>query len=1099
MNDVDPFATQRDVSGSVGAELAAAGFEDAQEIGRGGFGVVYRCTQVSLDRTVAVKVLTADLDEQNRARFLREQRAAGRLTGHPNIVNVLHVDTTANGRPFIVMPYLAQGSLGVRIQRDGPLPLDEALRLGVKMAGALETAHRFGILHRDVKPGNILFTDYGEPALTDFGIAHFAGGFETTSGIVTGSPAFTAPEVVAGKPPSPAADVYGLGATLFAALTGRAAFERRSGEQLMAQLLRITAEPAPDPREHGLDEDISTIIDGAMSSDPQNRPTTVELGQQLEASQLRHGFPADAMALHTEPGTMHEDTPSPQVDSSSAVWASDGRWPSRSPFNLRRTGGLPLELTSFVDRSTELAEAKNLLSSSRLVTLTGVGGVGKTRVALRVAANTQDTFEDGVWLIELGELHDASLLPDTIDAVMGLREHSRDSPLEILAEHLADRHALLVLDNCEHLVAAVAALTETLLRRCPHLYILATSREFLNIGGEAVLRLPPLTVPDPARPDSLRTLPKYDAVTLFVQRAEAAVPGFVLSEENRTAVTRICQLLYGLPLAIELAAARLRVLSPQQILDRLDDRLRLLTAGVRVAPSRQQTLRLSIEWSYDLCTPAERQLWSLLSVFVGGVELDAAEFICVGYLEQEDVLDVLAGLVDKSILIREGTGAAARYRLLEGLRDYGSQKLHENGEQAALRRRHRDWYQQLVLRAESEWIGPHQLEWSARLKREQPNMREALQFCVAEPGEAEVGLQIAAALYTFWLTHGLLSEGRCWLDRMLAQRTGPPSIEQIKALSADSVLAAIQADLSTSAILAEQAHARAEELGGESTHAIVTHTAGLQALFAGDSRRAIDYFEGALGAFRAEGDLLRLIEGLVGLELASGLLGDIPRAIACKEEVVGITELHGESVQRAYSLSALGLAVWQTDHELATSLLRQSLRLTRLVEHHLTSAWSLEALAWIAAAEHLNRRAAVLLGSAASLAQTAGSSVVPLPNLLVYHDDSERAARRVLGAHAFNAEVARGAALSFDEAVAYALHDDQDLPHGTRIGDAATLTKREWQVAELVAEGLTNRAIADKLVISPRTAQGHVEHVLTKLGFTSRAQIAAWVVEQSTN
>ncbi|RZK69869.1 MAG: serine/threonine protein kinase, partial [Rhodococcus sp. (in: high G+C Gram-positive bacteria)] len=234
MTDVDPFATQRDVSGSVTAELAAAGFEDAQEIGRGGFGVVYRCTQAALDRTVAVKVLTADLDEENRARFLREQRAAGRLTGHPNIVNVLHAGVTENGRPFIVMPYHAQGSLDARIRRHGPLPLDEALRLGVKMAGALETAHRLGILHRDVKPGNILITDYGEPALTDFGIAHIAGGFETTAGVVTGSPAFTAPEVVAGEPPSPAADVYGLGATLFAAITGHAAFERRSGEQLMA-------------------------------------------------------------------------------------------------------------------------------------------------------------------------------------------------------------------------------------------------------------------------------------------------------------------------------------------------------------------------------------------------------------------------------------------------------------------------------------------------------------------------------------------------------------------------------------------------------------------------------------------------------------------------------------------------------------------------------------------------------------------------------------------------------------------------------------------------------------------------------------------------
>src|SRR5262245_23985291 len=243
MADVDPFATQHDVSGSVTAELAAAGFEDALEIGRGGFGVVYRCTQPSLDRTVAVKVLTAELDEENCARFCREQRAVGRLTGHPNVVYVLEVGTTDNGHPFLVMPYHPQDSLHTRIRHRGPLQLKDVLRLGVKLAGALNTAHHLGIVHRDVKPGNVLLTDYGEPALTDFGIAHIAGGFETVAGVLTGSPAFTAPEIIAGQSPSPAADVYGLGATLFAALTGHAAFERRSGEQVVAQFMRITTEP----------------------------------------------------------------------------------------------------------------------------------------------------------------------------------------------------------------------------------------------------------------------------------------------------------------------------------------------------------------------------------------------------------------------------------------------------------------------------------------------------------------------------------------------------------------------------------------------------------------------------------------------------------------------------------------------------------------------------------------------------------------------------------------------------------------------------------------------------------------------------------------
>ncbi|MFD9670005.1 ATP-binding protein [Rhodococcus sp. NPDC059968] len=386
------------------------------------------------------------------------------------------------------------------------------------------------------------------------------------------------------------------------------------------------------------------------------------------------------------------------------------RGPSESavmaPAGRGKVGNLPLELTVFVGRRRELTETKRLLSVARLVTLTGVGGVGKTRLALRVAANVRRAFDGGVWLVELGELHDAELLADTVVAAFGLREQSSNPSLELLAEHIADRRMLLVLDNCEHLVGAAAMLAERLLRQCPELRILATSREPLGIGGEAVMRVPPLTLPTSDRPASLHDWAGSDAITLFAARAEAAAPGFALSEASRVTITRICQHLDGLPLAIELAAALVRVLSPQQILDRLADRFRVLTHGCRGAPSRHQTLQLSIDWSYDLCEPEEQRLWARLSVFAGGFELDAAESLCAGFLAREEVLDMVARLVEKSILIREDAGAAARYRLLESLREYGWQKLQETGEDAALRRRHRDWYQQLVLGAEAEWIGP---------------------------------------------------------------------------------------------------------------------------------------------------------------------------------------------------------------------------------------------------------------------------------------------------------------------------------------------------------------------------------------------------------
>ncbi|MGW4339804.1 protein kinase domain-containing protein [Rhodococcus koreensis] len=1075
MTDIDPFATQRDMSGSVTAELATAGFEDAQEIGRGGFGIVYRCTQAALDRTVAVKVLTADLDEENRARFLREQRAAGRLTGHPNIVNVLHAGVTENGRPFIVMPYHAEGSLDERIRRHGPLPLDEALRLGVKMAGALETAHRLGILHRDVKPGNILLTDYGEPALTDFGIAHIVGGFETTASVVTGSPAFTAPEVVAGDPPSPAADVYGLGATLFAAITGHAAFERRSGEQLVAQFLRVTAEPVPNPREHGVPEDVSAAIERAMAGEPGARPSAAELGRQLRESQLHHGFPADEMAMHAEPGSAEEGA---------------GRLPSWSPADSGRTGGLPLELTSFVDRRTELAEATNLLTTSRLVTLTGIGGVGKTRLAVRAATKSQRNFSDGVTLVELAELLDDSLLAGVVAAALGLRDRSARPLHEALVDFLAPRELLLVLDNCEQVVAAAAKLAETLLRACPRLRILATSREPLGIGGEAAVLIPPLPVPDP---DHLpKGLPRNDAVTLFADRGAAAVPGFELTEDNKVTIARICQRLDGLPLPIELAAARLRAMTPDQILQRLTDRYLLLTRGSRDAPSRQQTLRMCIDWSYDLCTPVEQRMWAQLSVFAGTFELEAAEQVCDGE-EAVDLLDTVTFLVDKSILTREESGTAVRFRMLETVRAYGREKAQESGVYTALRRRHRDWCERLALETESEWISSRQLELIAKLGREQPNIREALDFCVSDSPES--GLRIAAALYPFWVSCGLLGEGRRWLDRLLTHETGQP-VDRAKALYVSSILAGLQGNLESSAARAKQGHALVAHTNNPMAGAHIDLADGYLSLFGGNPSTARACFERALQVFTAGNDLLRQVILLDGLGMTHELLNDTERAIECYERILMITEPRGEIVLRSYALWSLAVAVWRHgDRVRAVQLLGQALRLSRRMNDRLNATMCLQVLAWIAAAEHDHLRAVILTGAAEELSRSIGVPTVLVPDLLVHQNDCERETRRAMSEQSYAAARQKGGALTFADAVAYAL-GEEILP--TRIsagGPSTTPTKRERQVAELIAEGLSNREIAARLVISPRTAQGHVEHLLAKLGFTSRAQIAVWVVD----
>lgn len=1089
MDENDPLQTRRDVLPFISDELREAGFDDAREIGRGGFGVVYRCTQAGLDRAVAVKVLTADLDEENRARFFREQRAMGRLTGHPNIVGVLQVGTTDTGRPYLVMPYHRQGSVDTKIRENGPLDLEEVLRLGVKMSGALETAHRLGILHRDVKPANILLTDYGEPALTDFGIAHIADGFKTATGTVTGSPAFTAPEVLGGEPPSPASDVYGLGATLFSALTGHAAFERRSGEQVVAQFLRITAQPMPDMREQGFPDDVCAVIEKAMSRDPRDRPSTTVLGEKLRELQVRRGLSVDEMALRAEPGAEPRDPQPPST-----------RWrPPTSPVARRADRNLPLELTSFVGRRTELAEVKNLLSVSRLVTLTGIGGVGKTRLALRVASNVQRDFADGVWLVELGELHDESLVVGAVAAELGVRDQSSRPVTEILVEFLATRTLLLVLDNCEQVIDAVAGLAEVLLRACPQLRILTTSREPLGIGGESVLRVSPLAVPDPDREPSLRGLPRYDALTLFAERAAAAVRGFEITEENKATVSRICQRLEGLPLAIELAAARLRAMSPEQILQRLDDRYTLLTSGSRGAPTRQQTLRWSIDWSYDLCTPLEQKLWGRLSVFAGSFELDAAEEICGGDLTPEELLDTLGSLVDKSILIREESDTVVHFRLLETLRDYGREKISNAGGYEMLRRRHRDWYQQLALDAAAGWVSPRQLEFIDRLDRERPNLREALEYCLSDnDGGAAAGLRMATALYHFSLTRGLYTESRHWLDSFLALDAGKPTAERIRAIHADSLLAVVQGDLLAATALVEEGRALVEQITDPLAHALLDQANAMLALYRNDLPRAISGLESALAVFDIRGDLPLQVGVLQILGLGYELLDESTRSVGCYEKALSISESHGESVYQSYTLWAMGVAVWrQGDQDRAVTLLGQALQLTEQVNDPLTCAACLEVLAWIAAADSNPRRAAVLMGAAEELGHSVGSITIVFPSLQPYHEESAATTRRALGEKAFGSARRQGRLMSMEDAVAFAL--GREPLDATPTGTSVVLTKREREVAELVAQGLTNKQIAAKLVISLRTAQGHVEHILTKLGFNSRAQIAAWVVEKSGN
>ncbi|MEV6099862.1 protein kinase [Nocardia sp. NPDC051981] len=1080
-----PFETQRDAGPDVVTELSAAGFDDAHEIGRGGLGAVYRCTQVAADRTVAVKVLTGELEE-DRERFFREQRAMGRLTGHPNIVSMFEVGQTGSGRPYLVMSYFPRGSLAERIRDAGPLSLAEALHIGVRIAGALESAHRAGVLHRDIRPANILLTDYDEPALTDFGLAHVSDEFEADADIITSSPALTAPEVLGGQAPSRGSDVYGLGATLLGALTGgHVGFERRRGEPAATQFVRISAPSNPDRCEIGIPWDVRAVIEAAMSRDPHDRPTAAQLGEQLRRVQREHGFAVDEMAVRDEPGSESESMVSPEPSGPQGVprIRSDGLHEG--------TGNLPLELTSFVDRRTQLSEIGNLLPGSRLVTLTGIGGVGKSRLAQRVAHKVRQKFANGAWLVELAELRDDALLPDAAAAVFGIRSQGVISVLDTLVEALEPYDLLLVLDNCEHVVDAAAKLSEALLRACPNVRILATSREALGIGGETVYPVQPLGIPEST---SERALAHSHAVALFVERAAAAVPGFEMTEANQRAIAQICTRLDGLPLAIELAAARLRTMSVEQIQTRLTDRYALLTRGGRGTPKRQQTLWYCVNWSYDLCIPDEKRLWACLSVFTGGFELDAVEQVCADDMTDSQVLDTLSALVDKSILVRQEADGAVRFRMLETVQEFGREKAEESGRFPDLHRRHRDWCERLVREADANFIGPHQLDWVARLERELPNLREALEFSLSESDEG--GLGMITNLYLFWGSRGRLHEGRRWYERVLGHSLDGRTADRARALFAAGTIAGLNGDLQTANDRFTELRVLAEQTVEPLVGALVNHAEANQALARGNvgESDAVALLTDVVRGYEACGELGMQLDAQLSLGWAYALGGDAARAVACHEKTLAMTAACGETIYRSWALFAAGFAVWRRgDVERAKRLLEEGVRLSALTSDPLVAAGCLETLAWIAADRNEPRRAAVLMGAADKLGGLAGTDTLMVRDLLEYRAECMRNSRRALGVRAFDRARQEGSAMSLDTAVRLALGEPSPAPESS----PQQLTKRERQVADLVAEGLTNRAIASRLVISQRTAQGHVEHILAKLGFTSRAQIAAWAAENS--
>jgi predicted ATPase/DNA-binding CsgD family transcriptional regulator len=793
-----------------------------------------------------------------------------------------------------------------------------------------------------------------------------------------------------------------------------------------------------------------------------------------------------------------------------------------------RRHNLPASLTSFVGRETTLIEARRLLDGSRLLTLVGVGGIGKTRLALRVASELVDVYPDGAWLVELAPVADPLLVPLTVAATLGVQEQPGRPMVVTLAEHLAARHLLLFLDNCEHLVPAIADLSETLLRACPGLRILATSRQALGIEGETVLPVPSLSLPEATSPPDVDHLGQFDAVRLFVDRASATAPHFRLSDPNVAFVAEICRQLDGVPLAIELAATRLKLLGAEQLAARLDDRFRLLVGGSRNAPTRHQTLRATLDWSYQLLSEPERKLLRRLAVFCGGWTLAAAEEITRGKdVEVNQVPELLEQLLDKSLVVVEDKGPQGmRFHFLETIRQYAWEHLDQAGEVMETRERHLSWCLQLTTDVQPP--GMHHPWHAADYFQEQDNLRAALLWAI-EQGNADAGLRLAVALAHIWYMRGHYSEGRARLAELLSlpESISAPEV-RARALTSAGYLAYCEGNLKVAQELLEESLRVWDALNNEERRAVSLQALGNVVRFRGDLHGARPLFEEASVINARLGHRMREAMNLALMAQVLFEEGDVARAEALNDRSFIALQPAGPGWGTILTLCMFGrVAAAGGDHHTARKRLEESLELSRELGISRGVVWSLYFLAQHALAQGDARRARTTFAESLRLARQtgdhlatafciegfAGALAVMQPGRAIRLAEAAAALREVVGSTRFPADRQRvdrwlevaarglgdsaaatarveGRAMSLDQAVAYALAGHEPTAEAVdRLAGRsfAGLTRREVEVLRLVALAQSNREIAASLVLSEKTVERHLSHIFAKLQVSSRS------------
>jgi len=818
-----------------------------------------------------------------------------------------------------------------------------------------------------------------------------------------------------------------------------------------------------------------------------------------------------------------------------------------------RPHNLPIVRSALLGREHEVDQARSLLlrDDVGLVTLTGPGGTGKTRLSMQVAAELIKRFADGVFLVNLAPIVDPTLVPSTIAQLLGVREMGGRPILESLNEYLREKHLLLVLDNFEQILSAATVVAE-MLAASAGLKVLATSRAALEIRGEYELPVRPLALPDRRDSSDPVDLASCPAVALFVERAAATRPEFALTAENALAIAEICARLDGLPLAIELAAARSRLLSPHAVLSRLERRLALLTSGPRDLPERQRTLRDTIGWSYDLLDVAEQRLFRRMAVFVGGCTLDATAAVCDPDSELGiDLFDGVASLAAKSLLRQDDVDGEPRFGMLETIREYALERLEESRETAETRRRHAAFFLALAEGSEAKLKGDEQLLWLARLEREHDNLRAALGWGQSDAAEAGCGARLAGALSYFWFLHGHYGEGCGWLSTVLAAgdavaapvrakalleagqlarwnddyRAAEPLLEQAvdlfrslgdtegisTALLTLSIITTYQGAFDRGRPLREESLRLSRESGISYNIARSLNNLGHAALHQGHFDQATAYFEEGLAVSRGMADDAGVAVRLYQLGELARVRGDLEQATRILEESQALAERTGFVHAIIRTRHNLGLVAFDRgDGVGAKALLDDMIVRARQIGSRRDVIDGIDGIAAVAERWGQPEPATRLFGAAEAMREATGATVPPY--LRAGYDTTIARLRTKLGEDRFATAWATGRTMSVTDAIDFALSVETEEPKGEATAPGAPaaavtaswtsrerpspLSAREEEVAALIARGLTNRQIAAELVIAERTAGSHVAHILDKLGFTTRAQIAAWAVEQ---